>query len=58
MKLLPKGKIYNLIVAYAITFILMLIVFRKTRNESEKKRRDQFNVLIHELVSCIGSRNQ
>ena len=28
---------------------------RKSRNQSEKKRRDQFNVLVSELSSMINS---
>ncbi|ESP02729.1 hypothetical protein LOTGIDRAFT_137940, partial [Lottia gigantea] len=27
---------------------------RKTRNESEKKRRDQFNLLINELCAMVS----
>ena len=29
--------------------------FRKSRNMSEKKRRDQFNILIHELSFMVSS---
>lgn len=31
---------------------------RRTRNMSEKKRRDQFNVLISELGALVGNKNQ
>jgi circadian locomoter output cycle kaput protein len=34
--------------------ILLLKTFRKSRNLSEKKRRDQFNLLIGELCSIIN----
>ncbi|XP_076467621.1 circadian locomoter output cycles protein kaput-like [Babylonia areolata] len=33
-------------------------VKRKTRNLSEKKRRDQFNLLINELCSMVASNNK
>lgn len=32
--------------------------FRKSRNLSEKKRRDQFNILINELNSMVSSANR
>ena len=31
---------------------------RQSRNQSEKKRRDQFNVLVSELASMINSGSQ
>ena len=31
---------------------------RRSRNQSEKKRRDQFNVLVSELASMINSGSQ
>lgn len=31
---------------------------RKTRNLSEKKRRDQFNMLINELCSMVAANNK
>lgn len=31
---------------------------RKSRNLSEKKRRDQFNILINELNSMVSSANR
>lgn len=32
-----------------------LCVYRKTRNLSEKKRRDQFNLLVNELGSMVSA---
>lgn len=34
------------------------LFFRKSRNLSEKKRRDQFNILINELNSMVSSANR
>lgn len=31
------------------------VLFRKTRNLSEKKRRDQFNILINELSTMVSA---
>lgn len=36
-----------------INFVTMFLFFRVSRNKSEKKRRDQFNVLIKELGSML-----
>lgn len=38
---------------YFINFVTMFLFFRVSRNKSEKKRRDQFNVLIKELGSML-----
>lgn len=32
--------------------------FRRTRNLSEKKRRDQFNMLVNELGSMVSTNNR
>lgn len=34
------------------------MIYRKSRNLSEKKRRDQFNILINELNSMVSSANR
>lgn len=34
------------------------MVFRRSRNLSEKKRRDQFNMLINELSSMVSTNNR
>ena len=39
--------------AFFKIFILFLFLNRASRNKSEKKRRDQFNVLIKELSSML-----
>lgn len=38
--------------------VILFIWFRKSRNLSEKKRRDQFNILINELNSMVSSANR
>lgn len=44
---------------YLFHYILFLFVrYRKSRNLSEKKRRDQFNILINELNSMVSSANR
>ena len=41
---------------HAVEYITYIgIIFSKTRNLSEKKRRDQFNVLINELCSMVSA---
>ena len=35
--------------------VIQIISNRKSRNLSEKKRRDQFNILINELGSMVGT---
>lgn len=41
-----------------IVLICCLSLSRKSRNLSEKKRRDQFNILINELNSMVSSANR
>ena len=36
-----------------MTILISFVSSRKTRNLSEKKRRDQFNVLVNELSSMV-----
>lgn len=37
---------------------LLQLCNRKSRNLSEKKRRDQFNLLVSELSSMVSSTNR
>lgn len=39
--------------AHFFYFLFFFPVYRASRNKSEKKRRDQFNVLIKELSSML-----
>lgn len=34
---------------------MLFLFFRKSRNLSEKKRRDQFNMLVNELGSMVSA---
>lgn len=45
-----KNQNINLNMKYLFSFF-----FRKSRNLSEKKRRDQFNMLVNELGSMVSS---
>lgn len=50
----PKGKTTTTNIAlYA--FLIVLFPYRKSRNLSEKKRRDQFNLLVNELSSMVSN---
>lgn len=48
-----KNQNINLNMKYLFSFFFFL--FRKSRNLSEKKRRDQFNMLVNELGSMVSS---
>lgn len=47
-----KNQNIKLNVKYLFPFFFF---FRKSRNLSEKKRRDQFNMLVNELGSMVSS---
>lgn len=40
------------------SFVMKTIIIRKSRNLSEKKRRDQFNSLINELNLMLSTTNR
>jgi len=40
---------------FVIINIKRINIFRKSRNLSEKKRRDQFNMLVNELGSMVSA---
>lgn len=44
----------NVTVPVTVCFVVHSL-FRKSRNLSEKKRRDQFNMLINELCSMVST---
>jgi hypothetical protein len=48
--------VYCFIVFHCIVNILPYV--RKSRNLSEKKRRDQFNMLINELSSMVSTNSR
>jgi circadian locomoter output cycle kaput protein len=50
------GLVYCFIVFHCIVNILTYV--RKSRNLSEKKRRDQFNMLINELSSMVSTNSR
>lgn len=39
-------------------FVMKTLIIRKSRNLSEKKRRDQFNNLINELSRMLSTTNR
>ncbi|XP_055943779.1 circadian locomoter output cycles protein kaput-like isoform X3 [Argiope bruennichi] len=68
-KILPSRKIKDFKKSAYIQFLLchirssvcvmiQLYIMHKSRNLSEKKRRDQFNMLINELCSMVTSSNR
>ncbi|GFT04271.1 circadian locomoter output cycles protein kaput [Nephila pilipes] len=68
-KILPSRKIKDFTKSAYIQFLLSLMrssvyvmiqlnIMHKSRNLSEKKRRDQFNMLINELCSMVTSSNR
>lgn len=43
---------------HGFCIVLFLFICRRSRNLSEKKRRDQFNMLINELSSMVSTTNR
>lgn len=54
-KTTQKGKFSNFCFFFLNLFFYYLYNFRKSRNLSEKKRRDQFNMLVNELSSMVST---
>lgn len=40
------------------TIVIVILCVRRTRNLSEKKRRDQFNMLVNELSAMVSTNNR
>lgn len=57
-KMTRNGKhsiIKNQNIKLNVKYLFFFFFFRKSRNLSEKKRRDQFNMLVNELGSMVSS---
>lgn len=51
----PKGTVQQKQQALHHVYIIIVLYNRKSRNLSEKKRRDQFNLLVNELSSMVST---